>query len=130
MSQQITSGTKGFFASLFDFSFESWITPKIIKVVYAIVIVFAGLMALLFVVGAFRVNAVVGVFTLLIIAPLLFFFYVIIYRVGLEVVMAIFAIAENTRHLRVNAAPASWSGPGTAGPPPGWTPPTPAGPWA
>jgi hypothetical protein len=92
----VGTGQQGFFKSLFDFSFKTFITPKIIKVIYGIVMVLAGLGALVFVVLAFRVNPIAGIFVLVIIAPLEFLIYVIMYRVLLEVVMAIFAIASNT----------------------------------
>ncbi len=90
---------RSFFGALFDFSFKSYVTPKIIKIIFAMVIVLSGLGALGFVVFAFSANVVAGVFVLLIVAPLVFLFYVILYRVFLEVVMAVFAIAENTSRL-------------------------------
>ena len=87
---------RGFFASLFDFSFSSFITIRLIKVIYALFIAGSAVFALLFVASAFRASALFGLFVLLIVAPVLFFFYVILARVYLELVVAIFRIAENT----------------------------------
>ncbi len=90
---------KGFFSSLFDFSFTSYITPRIIKVIFGIVVIVSALVALILVVAAFRANAAAGILVLIVVAPLAFLLYVISYRVMLEVVMAVFAIAEHTRHM-------------------------------
>lgn len=87
---------RGFFASLFDFSFSSFITIRLIKVIYALFIAGSAVFALLFVASAFRASALFGLFVLLIVAPVLFFFYVILARVYLELVVAIFRIAEST----------------------------------
>lgn len=90
---------KGFFASLFDFSFSSLITTKIIKVLYVISMIVIGLGALLFTLAAFRASAVFGVVTLIILAPLGSLIYVIYTRVILEVLIALFRIMENTQEL-------------------------------
>jgi len=90
---------RGFLASLFDFSFSSYVTPKLIRVIYVFVVVVSALAALVFVIGAFATNVLLGLVTLVILAPLLFLFYVVVYRVFLEVVMAVFTIAENTTRL-------------------------------
>ena len=75
---------KGFFSSLFDFSFKTFITPTIIRIVYGIVMVLAGLAALFLVVVSFRSSAAAGVIVLLIVAPIVFLFSVILYRIFLE----------------------------------------------
>ena len=90
---------RGFLSSLFDFSFSSYVTPKLIRVIYVVVVVVAALTALGFLVTAFEINILLGLVTLVILAPLAFLFYVILYRVFLEVVMAVFTIAENTTRM-------------------------------
>lgn len=90
---------RGFLSSLFDFSFSSYVTPKLIRVIYVVVVVVAALTALGFLVTAFEINILLGLVTLVILAPLAFLFYVILYRVFLEVVMAVFTIAENTTRI-------------------------------
>ncbi len=132
---QVNQTGSGFFKSLFDFSFKTYITPTIIKIVYAIVMVLAGLSALALVVISFRASANGGVFELLIVAPIVFLFYVILYRIFLEVTMAIFTIAENTTRMANAAAPAPAVPPYTPPAPPappagptGWNPPPPAPP--
>jgi hypothetical protein len=85
---------RGFFGALFDVSFTSFITTRIIKVLYIITLVVIGLFALGFVVAAFAKSVAGGLFTLIIGAPLVALLYVIYTRVILEVLIAIFRIME------------------------------------
>jgi hypothetical protein len=87
---------KGFFGALFDFSFTHYVTPTIIRIIFGIVIVVSAIGALGVAIAAFSVNIVLGFLVLIIFGPLIFLVYVILYRVFLEVVMAVFTIAENT----------------------------------
>jgi len=105
---------KRFFASLFDFSFSSLITTKIIKLIYIISMITIGLLALLFTLVAFRASPVIGVVTLLVLAPLGALIYTIYIRVILEVVIALFRIMENTQQL-VAQGGLSGGGPGASG---------------
>jgi hypothetical protein len=88
--------TKGFFESLFDLSFEDLVTTKIIKFLYIVAIIGAGLASLFWISLAFNVSAIFGVLMLLIGAPLLFLLSVIYARVLLEIIIVIFRISENT----------------------------------
>ena len=85
---------RGFFGALFDVSFTSFVTTRIIKVLYIITLVVIGLAALAFVVAAFANSVAGGLFTLVIGAPLVSLLYVIYTRVILEVLIAIFRIME------------------------------------
>ena len=99
---------KGFFASLFDLSFTEFVTPKIIRVLFLIAIVFAALVALSFIVNGFSHGALVGL-VMLVLAPVIFIVYVLLARVWLEVIIIMFRIADNTRQTALNtgAAPTS-----------------------
>lgn len=55
----------GFFAALFDFSFSSFVTPKIVKLVYVLATIAVALLYLVFVITAFTKNAGAGVVVLL-----------------------------------------------------------------
>ena len=89
----------GFFQALFDFSFTAFVTPKIIKVIYVLAMIGIALVSLVYVALAFRLNPAVGVLVLVIVAPIFFLLYLIAARVWLEVVMALFRIAENTTEI-------------------------------
>jgi hypothetical protein len=90
---------KGFFASLFDFSFTALITSKIIKLLYALSVVGAGLSTLAFIVSGFSNSVVLGMVMLLIGGPLYFFLVVIYARVFLEIIMVLFQMAEHTAEI-------------------------------
>jgi len=89
----------GFFQSLFDFSFSYFITSRIIKLLYALSICFAGLTAVIMVVGGFSSSFLTGLLTLLIAAPVVFLLMVIYSRVILEIIMVIFRIADHARDI-------------------------------
>jgi uncharacterized membrane protein YciS (DUF1049 family) len=86
---------KGFFGSLFDLSFTSFIATKLVKVLYVLAIIAAGLGAIGLVVSAFAYGTAQGVFALLVVGPLLFLLGVIWMRVLLELIVVIFRISEH-----------------------------------
>ena len=88
---------RGFFRSLFDISFTSFITTKIIKLVYVITLVLVAITALVFVIAAFRQDTTLGIVTLLIGAPLASLIYVVYARLVLELIVQIFRITELLR---------------------------------
>ena len=87
-------GAKEFVASLFDFSFGDFVTPRVIGVLYGILVVLAGIGAIALVISMFMMHRGLGVLALLILGPLYFFLSVLGYRVMLELVMAIFRIKQ------------------------------------
>ena len=85
---------KGFIAALFDLSFTSFITTKIIKFMYIVAIIICGLYALGMVGAAFSSNSMLGLGAL-IVAPLLFLLFVVMARIYMELVIVIFRGAEH-----------------------------------
>ncbi len=86
---------KGFFQALFDFSFTTFITSKLIKFLYGLLIAVHGLTSLFLIARAFNVSGGSGVFVLFIAAPLYFLVSVMFSRVLLEIIIVIFRISEN-----------------------------------
>ena len=115
---------RGFLSSLFDISFSSLITTKVIKVLYVLSMILIGLGALVIIGGAFADSAAAGVIVLVIVAPLLALLYLVYVRVLLEIVIVIFRIGETNQEL-VDLQRASQSGPTTTMPPPGPSSPPP-----
>jgi|SRR3954468_22520216 hypothetical protein len=118
---------RGFFRSLFDISFTSFITTKIIKFVYVVTLVLVAILALLFVIGAFAQDTTVGILVLLIGAPLFSLVFLVYARLALEFIVQIFRITELLRdqnHLqRAAFSAAGWIPSDTAAaPPPATTP--------
>ena len=81
-----------------DFSFKTFVTPKLVKIIYALSLVAALLWALTWMFGGFKVSIAFGLFTL-VTGPLAFFFYALCARVTMELVLAIFTIAEEVKRL-------------------------------
>jgi Domain of unknown function (DUF4282) len=90
---------RGFFASLFDLSFTSLVTTKIIKALYLLSMLLIGLAALAFVIAAFHQSSTAGLFVLVVVAPIVSLLYLIYARVVLELVIVLFRIMENTGEL-------------------------------
>jgi hypothetical protein len=89
---------KGFFASLFDFSFTSFVTTKLIKFLYVLGILLAALGGLFLIITAFSQGVLPGLGAL-IIAPLFLLLGIMYLRVILEVLIVIFRISENTAEI-------------------------------
>jgi len=96
--------SKNFFASMFDFSFSSFVTLRFIKVLYVIFMVFAGLIGLA-IFFTFASQGGVSILLALILGPIAFFLYLLIYRVLLEFIVVIFRIAENTSIMASKSEP-------------------------
>lgn len=94
-----TADNRGFWASLFDFSFSSFVTLKFAATLYLLSVVFIGLVALGFLMAAFDEDSSLGVLALLFgWIPLLMVLVVI--RVGLESIVAVVRIAQNSSAIR------------------------------
>jgi Domain of unknown function (DUF4282) len=106
---------KGFLSSLFDVSFSSLITTRVIKVLYILSMIVIGLGTLFFIVAGFAQSGGSGIVAL-IVAPLLALLYLIYARVLLEVVICLFRIMETNAEMASLQRAAA--GPGTPPPPP------------
>jgi hypothetical protein len=97
---QEASSAQGFVASLFDFGFNSFVTPKVVKVVYVLIMVVLGLFGLACTGIAFVFKPILGIFVLIIVAPLFFFVYLALWRIALEIFVVVFRIADDLRAIR------------------------------
>ena len=86
---------KGFFGALFDISFSSFITPKIISVLFVIFMILSGLAALVMIITGFMGGIVNGLVAV-VLSPIVVFLYILFARIWLELVVVMFKIAENT----------------------------------
>jgi Domain of unknown function (DUF4282) len=92
--------SKGFFRALFDFSFTSFVTTKIIKVLYVLILVLAVVSALVYTIVAFRVSPGFGILTLVIGDPLFIIIVMAFWRLVLEAFIVVFRISDDIRALR------------------------------
>ena len=88
-----------FFKSLFDFSFTTFITTRLIKLIYVIALIAIGLTTLFIIVASFGVSAAAGLAGLLVIAPLFVLFATIYTRVLLELIIVVFRISEHAAEI-------------------------------
>lgn len=94
----VWSEGRALFALLFDFSFKHFLTPRLVRVLYSLSLLAAVLSALAWMVGGFRDGVMHGLFTL-VTGPVAFLLYVLTARVLMEIVLAIFRIAEHIEKL-------------------------------
>jgi len=92
---------KGFIGALFDLSFTSFITTKLVKVLYIIAIVGAALEALGVIGIGFARGSLYGLI-MLVASPIVFFAIVIVARVYMELVIVIFRAAEQLTEVAKN----------------------------
>ena len=89
----------GFIARIFDFSFKEFVTTKIIKVLFVLGIIVATIGALGFLISSFATGKFFGILIGLVLAPIIWFVYIVLIRVWLEIIIVLFRIAENTNKL-------------------------------
>ena len=103
--------TKGFFASLFDFGFTSFITLKFLSFIYSFVVVLILLTSVvLFIAGLSQGGIYAGL--AIVVIPIVTLLYLVVTRVSLEIVALFFRIGENTSLM---AAAANRPGPTSKG---------------
>lgn len=88
---------KGFFGSLFDFSFNHFVTPIIIRVLYVLGIIGISLGYFFIVIGAFLNGVAQGLITMLL-GLVLAVVYLAFWRVMLEFFLAVVRMSEDIRH--------------------------------
>src|SRR5579875_802746 len=92
--------SKGFIGALFDFGFTSFVTPRVIKVLYVLIMIGTIVGALAFTITMFKISATLGILTLVFGAPLYVLIVLAIYRVFLEFFMVMFRMADDIKALR------------------------------
>lgn len=102
-SSPTTQGAS-FFKALFDINFNTFVTPKIVKVVYVIGMVLIGLTTLGMVLSAFTqftggygTNPMFGLL-LLVAAPLVGVIYLALFRMSLELYYAVIRLSEDVHN--------------------------------
>jgi hypothetical protein len=90
-------GAGGFFSALFDFSFNEFITPKVVKFVYVLATIALALLWLLLVISAFVKSAGAGL-AVLIIGGIGAILYLALIRMTLEFYLAIVRMSEDIHH--------------------------------
>jgi hypothetical protein len=97
--------SKGFLGALFDFGFTSFVTPKVIKVLYMLIVIGTVVSALVFTIVVFKASVMFGFLMLVFGDPLFILIALAIYRVILEFFVVTFRAAEDIRALRERGGP-------------------------
>jgi hypothetical protein len=92
--------TTGFLGALFDFGFTSFVTPKIIKVLYVLVTIGTIVSALAFTIVVFKASVAFGIVALVFGDPLIILVVMAAFRIFVEFFVVIFRAAEDIRALR------------------------------
>lgn len=80
-----------------DFSFQHFVTPRLIRVLYALSLLAATLATVTWMFSGFTDGMLHGAFTF-VTGPVAFLIYILCARVVMEVILAIFQIAEKLRN--------------------------------
>ncbi len=92
-----------FLQALFDFSFNQFFTLKLTNFLYALSILYAGLLSFLCIVLGFNVSKGFGIFILIIGAPLIFLLTVLYSRMLLEMSIVILRMSHHTAEIAKRA---------------------------
>lgn len=90
--------SKGVIGSVFDLSFTEFVTTRVVKLLFILGVLVAGIATLSLILTGFHRGFFFGVVALLF-SPLVFLLYTILMRIWCEMVIVIFRIAENTGRL-------------------------------
>ena len=88
---------KGFFGALFDFGFNHFVTPKIVKFVYVLALVLLVLGWLVYTIAIFTESAGLGLASL-IFGPIFILIYLCFIRMTLEFYLAVTRLSEEIHH--------------------------------
>lgn len=96
---------RSFLGSLFDFTFDNFVAPKLIKFLYIVGVVLLTLLAMFYMVMGFVLmveeSAIIGLLVI-VVCPVAWFVYVMLTRVWLELMIVIFKISEDIKDIRDN----------------------------
>ena len=99
-SPRESADARGFLGALFDFGFTSFVTPKVIRVLYMLIVTGTVLSALVFTIVIFKASVMFGFLILVFGDPLFILIVLAIYRIILEFFVVTFRVAEDIRALR------------------------------
>jgi hypothetical protein len=92
--------TKGFFRSLYDFSFSSFIMLRVIRVLYIVITVLYSIVAVVVFIAALIRHTPADIAIAIIGVPLGYLVYLTIARITMEVIMVVFNIGKDLRSIR------------------------------
>ena len=98
IADEVTAQAKGFLGSLLDFSFTSFITPKLVKLLYFLMLLGVAAGTLAFLVASIMAGGF-GVVMGLVGAPIMLVLGAVFARVYVEVIMLAFKMLETLKSI-------------------------------
>lgn len=89
---------KGFIAALFDFKFDHFVTPKIVKAVYLVMTVLILLGALVTFIVALSTGEGIMILFALFVVPIMAIIYLALARMSMEMYYAVIRMSEDVHH--------------------------------
>ncbi len=99
IKSDVSHEAQGLFSSLLDFSFESFVTPKIIKVAYFLMLIGVIFFALIFLGTSLWSFKFTTMLFGLIVTPIILVLGAIVARVYVEIVMLAFKILDTLQRI-------------------------------
>ncbi len=90
---------KGVLYSLFDVSFKSLVTTKLVRLLYILAMIWIGLSAISYIYVGFRISPGIGLFVFFVLAPISSLFALGLIRIALELCIGLFQIMANSNEL-------------------------------
>ena len=100
MQPMSSDEAKGLLKSLFDFQFTSLITVKIIRFVYALIVILYSIGAIFFFAAAVSRGGAAGILTGFILVPLGYLVYLILTRIWMEILIVVFRMGDDVHAIR------------------------------
>ncbi len=91
---------KGFFKALYDFQFDYFVTPKLIRFFYGLFVVLLSIGAVIVLIGSFASGKAGSIVAGIIVIPIFYLVYLIFLRIYMELIAALFRIADDLRAIR------------------------------
>ncbi len=100
MQPMSSDEAKGLLKSLFDFQFTTLITTRVIRFVYALIVILLTVGAAIFFILSLASGSAAGVLGAFIFLPLSYLIYLILTRIWMEILIVIFRIGDDIHAIR------------------------------
>jgi Domain of unknown function (DUF4282) len=90
----------GFIRSLYDFSFSSFVTLRVIRVLYVLITILYSLAAVIVFIGVLVQHKPADIVAAIILVPIGYLIYLTFARIAMEILMVLFNIGKDVRSIR------------------------------
>ena len=101
--EAVAGSSSGFLNALFDFTFDTFVTPKIVKFVYVLAVIWAVVAYVIVVITSFFQYGLTSGLVALVFGPLVALIWIAVVRIGLEFGISVVRMSEDV-HRRLPQA--------------------------